>query len=498
MSAVSSPGSQGFTDYLLMLRRRWWVVAQSACLFLALAAGLVLVIPETYSSFVVVQVTPTGVERTGQSGRSGEINLQTEAQRVRSMTVAQEAARLLGSAKPPKELAQQVSVTVPDNSTILYLTCEGPTAVEARDCADAFAQAYLDSRTDSALNVVNPQLQALEERIDTVTRQWSAERDPQRKALLFRQLEALTDQLADTGISAANITPGEIITAAALSAEPVDPSPRKYLPSGLALGLLVGVALAIVLERLDRRIHSAGDLSRRLGLDPAFVLPGGGRRTPPLRLLSPRQREGQRFHELAHSLSSTLGDGSHVVMVSTAAPGHGAGAVAANTAAALARIGRHTVFVTADFENGTGHLLFGHRGGPGLAELMLERAAIADVVREYPGGSPLNIICPGLATGPAVDLLQSVKLDQILVQLREKVDYVVVEAPSYALGADAQAIAARADGVMVVVETERTRLDQVTDALHQLDRVEARLLGLVVMPPQRSAPGAAPPRAAGV
>ncbi|MEO3782546.1 Wzz/FepE/Etk N-terminal domain-containing protein [Actinocorallia sp. B10E7] len=488
MNAVSGVPSQGLADYLAMLRRRWWVVAESAFLFLALAALLVVVVPPTYSSFVVVHVTPTGVENSGQSSRNNEINLQTEAQRVRSMSVAQVAARLMRTGTPPKQLSRQVTVTVPDESTVLYLTCEAADAVTARDCAHAFGQAYLSSRADSALGVINSQLQTLETQISNITEQWSAEKDAQQKGLLFSQMESLTDRLSEAKINAANVAPGEIITDAVPSPAPIDPSPRKYLPSGLAVGLLLGVILAIVLERMDRRIHTAGDLERRLGLVPAFVLPPGRRGGPPLGLLSARHRQGQGFHELAHAISTTLGEGSHVVMVSSAATGRGAGVVAANTAAALARIGWQSVLITADLETGAGHLILGESPAPGLAELLLGHASLKEVTLRSGESPNLSVIGPGLATERAVDLLQSVKLDGILVRLREKVDFVVIEAPSATLGADAQAIAGRSDGVLVVIETHRTKTDHVTAALRQVDRVRAKLLGLVVMPEQR-APG---------
>ncbi|MCD0447811.1 Wzz/FepE/Etk N-terminal domain-containing protein [Actinocorallia sp. API 0066] len=493
----SVPGApaQGLADYVAMLRRRWWVVAQAACVFLALAAGLVVLVPEKYASFVVVNVTSTGVAGTGgQSSSRNDINLQTESQRVKSLNVAQIAARALKTEKSPKELSRQITVTVPNDSTVLYLTCTAPEPIEARDCAQAFGQAYLSSRTDSALKVINPQLQTLETQIANITREWSAEKEPQQKSLLFSQLQSLTDQLSTAKITAANITPGEIITDALLTADPVDPRPGRYLPSGLAVGLLVGVIAAILLERLDRRVHSAGDLERRLGLVAAFALPPARRGAPPLGLLSARHRQGQAFHELAHAIATSLGTGSHVVMVAGAATGAGAGAVAANTAAALARIGWNTVLITADLEAGSGHTHLGRGGEPGLAELLLGKASLREVTLRTTESPALTVIGPGQAVERAVDLLQSIRLDEVLVRLREKVDYVVIEAPSAALGADAQAIAARSDGALIVVETHRAKLGHVTDALRQVDRVGAPLLGLVTLPEQpRPKPSATAP-----
>lgn len=486
IDASAGAGTQGLTEYLALLKRRWWVVAEAATLFVALAAMLVIIVPESYSSFVMVNVTPTGVDRSGQSGRNNlEINLQTESQRVRSMSVSSVAAKIMKSKESPGALAKKVTVTVPNDSTILYLTCTAATAVQARDCAHAFGEAYLKSRSDSALAVINTEVSSLTNQMSNLTKEWSAQKDQAQKDLLYGQLQALGEQLSSARITAANITPGEIITDAALPTEPANPSPRKYLPSGLALGLLLGVIAAIVLEKLDRRVHTPGDVERKAGLQVLLNL-RKRRKRGPLGLLSARDPEGQAFHRLGHSISAALQTERPVVMFTGASRGSGNGVVTANAVAALARTGLQTMVICADLDAGSCHRHLGLADGPGLAELLLDLdgTPVKSVARQPAKLPRLAVIGPGLDTTAAADLVQGPRLAELIAKVRERADLVVIEAPSPSEGADAQSIADLCDATLIVVESRKTRVEQIREAVGQIDRMGSRLLGAIIVPAQ--------------
>jgi hypothetical protein len=101
-------------------------------------------------------------------------------------------------------------------------------------------------------------------------------------------------------------------------------------------------------------------------------------------------------------------------------------------------------------------------------------------------------------TASAGGLLQAQGLRDALDLLRGRTDWVVVEAPSTATGADAQSLASLADAAILAVELRRTRRPEVTDAAEQLRRVGTPLLGAVVLPRlsrRHEQPGAAPPPA---
>ena len=165
MSSSGQPGALVPVDYTGVLRRRWWVVAAFAVLGLVGAAAYLVVAPKTYTATAAVFVKTTGADVgdgiTGARTGGALVNLDTEAQLVKSGTVAAIAGRSMHSSLTSYELAKQVTVTVPPNSQVLTIACDAPTGPGAAACANAFAAAYLQNRSASAALVLNAQVKTL-------------------------------------------------------------------------------------------------------------------------------------------------------------------------------------------------------------------------------------------------------------------------------------------------------------------------------------------------
>jgi capsular exopolysaccharide synthesis family protein len=494
MDATAAGGSRELAEYFAMLKRRWWVVSAGAALGIALAGALIIVMPKTYSSFAVVNVTPTNLDSGSQVGRQQNINLQTEAQQVKSYNVASRAQRMLGAKESPPRLSSTVSVNVPNNSTVIYITVNASAAQAARDRAHAFATAYLDDRRDTATNALLVQAQVLERQVNSLSKRLRGMTDNVQKDLVVSQMHALNNKNSDLRVQAANVNPGEIITDAALPTSPSDPSLTKYLPSGLLAGLLIGVVLAILLDRTDKRVRTAQDVERVLDLPVLLDIPAKRGRDA-LGLLPARSRTGQSFHELAHVLSATLGHGNHVLLVTGATPGRGGSVVAANLAAALARTGSKVLLICADMHSSVAGELLGLEEGPGLSELLLGWTDLRDIVRKAHGTPTLSVITAGGNAESAAEHLQREQMARLVGSLRDKLRFTVIEAPSPELGADAQALADLADAALIVVEKPRARYVQVREGVRRIDRMGAAVMGAVVLPKQDDRSPVAPPPA---
>jgi capsular polysaccharide biosynthesis protein len=136
------------------LRLRWLIVGALTCMAAIGVLAYTLIAPNGYAATAAVVISPTGADQTQQStaGRAvpgAVVNLDTEARRVTSETVATLAARLMHSSLPPSQLSGGVTVSVPQNSAILNITCHAPTTTVAATCANAFAEAYLQNRDAS-------------------------------------------------------------------------------------------------------------------------------------------------------------------------------------------------------------------------------------------------------------------------------------------------------------------------------------------------------------
>lgn len=509
---ASQTGPRELSDYLAVLRRRWWIVVGGTALGLVLAAVLMHVVPKHYTSTASVQVLATTADLTSdgqaESARTNSgINLDTQAQLVTSADTIRRAQQLMHTDEPASDLADRVSVTVPPNTTVLAISFDAPTARGSQQGAHAFAQAYLDSRQATAQNQINARKKSIVGQLTdlrTKLKQWAGKVAslPKNSAdlpyaknqleLVKNKMQTLGDQLSP--LESATVTPGRILTDAQPPRSPSAPLPLLYLGSGLVAGLLLSILAAVAVDRTDRHIRFARDVERVLDIPVLLdVTDARGRRGGPLGLLTPRGRLGQRFNELAHALTATLGHGGHVILVTGAAPGQGGTTIAANLAAAMARTESGVLLVGADLRSTALADLLGVPDGPGLAEVLLDNADVTDVERRSDEVPALRVITPGQDADLALELLQRDSMSRVIRQLRTTATYIIIEAPSTADGADALALAGDAEAAVVVIEVPRTRFEQVSDGVRQLDRMGAAVVGTVTLPAQPPIPSAAPP-----
>lgn len=263
-------------EHLSLLRRRKLIFL--GCVLAFLVGGLVLLkmTPPAYTATTQVLVTPTGVQDQANQVTSRQreaLNLDTEAQIAQSAVVAAKAAELLKTTPLPAE------VTVPPNSSVLWISVTGGDPAVAAGQSRAYAQAYLTNRTETAQAMLAAQLKTLLAKLKQVNSsttdvvgeiaklaKGSAERTiaTQKLSVLNRQVYSLT--MKYDGLKTVAVTPGSVISQATTPTAPSSPSLPLYLGGGLMLGLIAGAAAAYTRDRLDVRLRTAGDVERLTGL----------------------------------------------------------------------------------------------------------------------------------------------------------------------------------------------------------------------------------------
>jgi Mrp family chromosome partitioning ATPase len=507
--------SYDMSDLLGMVRRHWWIVALFTVFGVVGAFEFTSHQPKVYESATSVLVQPTGAgQDTNVSGgrTKGEINLDTEAQLVRSTAVAADAAKLLQTQALPDSLAAKVSVEVPANTSVLVVTFKAPDARTAQAGSHAFAEAYLRNREETAANDLAEQIATVDGKLKQLNaalvpinarlaalRPDSNERpnlESQRSTITAQvnTLSARLNQLVTTTVSA-----GKIIRDANLPDRPSKPVLPLNLGSGAAAGLLLGAGAAVLRERLDRRIRRPADLTRRCDVAVLAALPAKVR--PRLDDVFPPFGAGGRvFNRLRNEVlagstgsprdgevaAKASGRRGQVIVVAGASRGSASTVVAANLAAAFARTGGQTVLVCAHLPDSVATLapvtrLLGVRAVPGLSDVLAGKVPLGRAVQRASRQPRLSVITTG-GTASSAGLLQSQMLRDALGSLRRQAEYVVIEAPATSTSADAQSVASLADIALVAVELKRTRYADVTDAAEQLRRVGTPLLGAVVLP----------------
>ena len=512
MNPVQRPDSFEAADYVGVLRRRWWIALALTCVGLVAAFGYVTVAPKVYSATASVSVVPTAADQSnavaGSRTAGATVNLDTQAQVVTSTGVATLAGKMMNSPLTPWQLAKQVSVTVPPNSSILDITCKASTPAGSATCANDFAKAYLQDRQQSAVTFVNQQLKTLQQQVSTLNTSIAAlstkigsepTNSPQRANNVAQldsdkfKLSKLTQDYATTNGELADTNGGSVLTTAAPPGKPSSPKKLLILPSGLVAGLLIGLILAFLVDRRDKRIHNALHAERVLDLPVLLNLPSGsfGREVA---IASPRSKTGQAFTDLAHGVAAALGEGNHVVFVAGATPGPAGSLVAANLAVTLARTHSEVVLVCANMNSTVAPKLLGLGEGEGLAELIAGNATVRDVVQGPAGMPGLWVITPGADPSLAFYHLQHDTARALTSQLRRDARYVIIEAQSADDGADTFALGEFADAALVTIEVVRSTKTEATECVRRLRQLRTPVLGAAILPALGKRIAVRPPR----
>lgn len=151
--------------------------------------------------------------------------------------------------------------------------------------------------------------------------------------------------------------------------------------------------------------------------------------------------------------------------------------VAANLAVVTASAGRTVVALDADLRRPALHTLFGVANDRGLAQALAGDGAPALLATAVP---TLRILPAGPTPADPASLLDGPATARLLDDLRAEADVVIVCAPPVLAVADAAVLAPLVDGVVLVVASGRSRRDDARAAREALDRVGARVLGVVL------------------
>jgi Mrp family chromosome partitioning ATPase len=491
--------SADLSHYLGVFRRHWWVVLASGGLGLGLSAMATQAIPKVYESSTSVLVQAVAGDTNASGGRTkGVINLDTEAQLVDSGAVAVKAAALLRSPISPIELARNVDVTVPANTTVLVITYEADTPAGAQAGSHAFAEAYLRNREESAQAALDLKIKTLNLKVKQLTadlsdingrlakaRDGSSERSNLESQRNNRQnqLNNLTGRLNE--LTTATVAGGSIISDARLPDLPTSPNTMLNLATGTMIGLLVGLGLALARQHFDRQLRTATDVNARGRIPVLAVL--DERTTPHLDdVLQPYGPGGRVFNRLRNEILASLNSGDQIIVVTGASRGYATTLVAANLAAALARTGSDVVLIGAHLPDSVMDAaplarMLGVAAMPGLSDLLAGRIGLTKAMQRTPRIPSLRVITTGGAA-TAAGLMQSQRLRDTLDALRRQAGYIVIEAPSTSTSADAQSLASLADAAILAVELRRAKRPALLDAAEQVRRVGTPMLGAVVLP----------------
>ncbi|HWS34445.1 MAG TPA: CpsD/CapB family tyrosine-protein kinase [Actinoplanes sp.] len=285
-----------------------------------------------------------------------------------------------------------------------------------------------------------------------------------------------------------------VLTPPTLAAEPDTRPLAPDLAAGLAAGLLLGAGTALLRSRTRGPIRSRDDFAALTGVPVLATIPRSGRtstRTPVV-LGAPGSPAAESYRYLRSRLQKALRPtGTTTILVTSPGDRQGRTTTAANLAVTLAQAGRSVVLVDADLRNPRLHHVFQVAGDHGLTTLLDGDTGVSEVIEET-RVPRLSVIPAGRRDGDHADLMDSAQLARVLRAVQKHADVVVIDTSAVLSAADAIALAALSDVVLLVGDYRRTRRDTVRRALAELSEAVDGNISPVLVNVPKSAGGLIP------
>lgn len=316
--------------------------------------------------------------------------------------------------------------------------------------------------------------------------------------------DGLLQRMKEIGVaSGAQENNISVIEHARVPGAPFRPNMSRSLLLGLAMGVAVGLGLALMLEFLDRTIRTIEDIERLvdrpvLGMIPLVKMRKAGsmrRKRRPKIVEQPEQSishfsavhtssaVSESFRSLRTSLNFSTAQGMpRMLMITSSMVGEGKTTSAINLATVLAQNGSRVLLIDADLRKPRVHREFNRPRSPGLTNRIAAFEAKGDEESAIcPTHVPDLFIMPaGSSTPNPAELLSSQRLTKILESCRRLFDHIVIDAPPILGLADSLILSRRVDGVVLVVKAEETTRENFKISMKRLGQVQAPVLGIVL------------------
>lgn len=487
-------------DYLRVLREHRLLIVVMTAVFVIVANRISNEITPSYRAEAAVALGSLSTDQTLAglpAGNQDQLPIQTPAINAESIGIGP----ILGPATAevrhrgfrfvtPSSLHGAVSARVEAQSNLIIIQASSHNPRLAQAEANAVANAdvaYVRDQERARFAAAASQL-----RSQLASVQHSSTDQAERAAY--------ADQIARLKSLVKFAQGAQVTEGARLPKNPTSPNPvRDSILAGL-VGLTLAVIIAFLRSALDRRVRSARQIQRELGLTllgriGASAMGRAAASKSGRRRMTPEDLEAFR---ILQSNLEYLAPGRELksIAVTSPLPQEGKSTVAAALAFTSYWTGRRTLLIEADLRRPSIAARTGIPSEPGLHELLTESATLSQVVHRMPispqsknGDRPdielpesvsLDVIPAGSKPQLPAELLGSEAFAELLKEAAQYYDMVILDTAPLLPVADTLKVLPRVEAVLVCVRVGRTRGEEIRATRDALEHLPERPAGLVL------------------
>lgn len=478
-------------------RRRWWIVVLLAAVAGGSAYWNVSREIPLYQATASMVVNPGAI--TGSSGSytsiyDSERIAATYVQLIGTQPVRDRVEASFGNDRVPGG----VSASAVEGTLIIQISSVSEDPELAADTANAYVVAFQDfindqnqGRVEQAREGVDTQIEFLQKEIDTIdtslaTATGDARTDLQQQRQTYvdmiSQLETDAARAQMQSISASTFIEG---VDPASEGVQISPNVKRTTMLGAIVGMMLAVGLIALLEYLDNTVKGHTNIQHLTHAPLLASIPiaqdvdKGSRQI--YTLVQPNSGASEAIRLLRTNLSFAGVDNDiRSIAVTSSLEGEGKSTTAANLAVALASSGKAVALVDADLRKPTLHRIFGIQNGRGVSTFVANHAETVESIAERVALPGLTFISCGPIPPNPSEMLASPRFRQLIERLTSEYDMVIVDTPPVLKASDALMVGSVTDGVLLIAQHGRTRIDSVTSSSAQIHHSGTRLIGVVV------------------
>jgi capsular exopolysaccharide synthesis family protein len=446
---------------------------------LAGAAALLSARSPNYEATAELLVTPLqqddrtflGIQLLRDSGDPTR-TVQTAAALIGSPIAATRTAQQLGGGQTRQSVEDAVKVEPLGESNIVGVTADASSSGAAARLANAYAANALLVRAEVLRGQVGDAIRPLS---------FPGRGGPlsPEDAARLAELRAVRDR-GDPTLS--------LSQAAQPPRSPTGAPSWLVLVLALVAGLTLGAIVAVLAERLDRRVRDIGELFALAAIPVLARVPTVGRskrgkRGWPALKVPPLVRES--FRTLQMQIDQRRADDGHdgrTIVVTSPSSGDGKTTTAVCLALALVAAGHEVILLDCDLRRPDIASRLGLDASTNLVTLLSTPATLDELlvrIDEFPALRVLPAV-GGIADGANIELLTR-RAGDIVAEARSLADYVVVDTAPLGVVSDALALTPHADDVLLVGRPHNSDRRAVETATALLERAHTPPTGWVVV-----------------
>lgn len=447
--------------YWAVMLEWWWLILLGPLMTASMTFLISRSLTEEYQASTILRIRE---RQSSASANYSDLLLSerlagTYAQLIKTRPILDEVSQSFDPPISENSLRAAIAVALIPNSQLLRITIIQSDPALARDIANRLAEVFIAQNRNGQLEEL-ARLQS---------------------AMASRGLSNTQEIVSAQTIALDSLTVAEPAT---VPDSPV--RPRVFLNTLLAalVGLIVALGLAFLLDYLDDTVKTPEDMEAipLVALGTVMRFPrSNGQDTRRSLMINDRSHISEAYRVLRTNIQfASMDKQLSTLLVTSASPLEGKTTTAANLAVAFAQAGKRVIVVDTDLRRPALHHHFNLTNDQGITNLLMSDTTDVEPYLKPTEVENLRVLTTGVRPPNPAELLGSARMSAVINHLKAVADIVLFDSPPVFAVADSSILSSLLDGVVLVLDTNKTRTRALIRVKETLAKGKATILGGVL------------------